>query len=90
MKKVVLLENTTRRLKGIALAEENKLWKIRHRVWYRRWEDFAGFLSGKPSGAEILKYAHRFLDGVNGYHYSHVAGSSEESLEQVIKDYKVK
>lgn len=90
MRKKELIEQTTERLMGKLPAEIRQERTIRNHVWYGRWNDLAGFLLTKPSDKAILKRIHYLVDGVNGYRYKHVAWSSDESLDLVIKDLNLK
>jgi len=92
MKKDILIAKTTNKLLGKTDKQEKLEAKIRDRTWYHRWDELANFLIAKPKPTEkeILKRMHSMLNGVNGYKYAHVAWSSGESLDQVIKDKKIK
>jgi hypothetical protein len=60
--------------------------KIRKRASYGFWKLELKYLKTKPSVEDLLTHMHGIIDSQRGFHYAHLAESSRESLQQVIKD----
>lgn len=60
--------------------------KIRCRVTYRIFREFADFLEREPTNKEILEKLYSTLDERKAFGYEHVAVAAQSSMELVIKD----
>jgi len=84
------IENVRNRLCGRSLRDFPKDAGQRKGRWYREWSEMASFLETNPPPSAILRYGYRLVEMCSGHGYTRIARASEEMLELVIYDKKLK
>lgn len=68
----------------------DKIDRIRNRVGYQQFSKLLAFLNKNPKRSEKLSKVHDFIDDHRGFHTARKSFFAMKSIEQLIKDKRIR